>query len=320
MSFSILGTGSAVPEYVLTNDRLTEMVDTSDEWITTRTGIKRRHIMTTETITELCTKAARQALEDANTVPEELDMIICATLRGEFVTPSQACVIQQELGATCPAFDVNGACSGFIYALDVADGYFARNKAEKILVIGFDNLSSITDWTDRNTCVLFGDGGGAVVLGKGDDLLSIHVTAKGNHQVLYAPRGQNLSPMSEIQQFPPAIYMNGKEVYKFAVVSMVKGIRRAIKDAGLTQKDIDLVVPHQANYRIIEAAAEKLDSDKSRYVCNIAEYGNTAAGCIPISLDEINRTGRVKNGDYVVLCAFGGGLTTGGCVIRWNKK
>ncbi len=319
MSFSILGTGSAVPKFILTNEQLTDMVDTSDEWITTRTGIKRRHIMTDETITQLCVQAAKAALENADVKAEELDLIVCATLRGEFITPSQACVIQKEIGASCPAFDVNGACSGFVYALDVVDGYFARGRVKKALVVGFDNLSSVTDWSDRNTCVLFGDGGGAVVLGTGDDLLSIDVTAKGNYSVLYAPRGENLSPMNKVKTAPPAIYMNGKEVYKFAVVSMVRGIKKAIKDAGLKQEDIDLVVPHQANYRIIDAAADKLDIDKSKYVCDISEYGNTSAGCMPIALDEINRSGRVKKGDYIVLCAFGGGLTTGSCVIRWNK-
>lgn len=319
MSFTIKGTGKAVPEFVLTNDDLTKMVNTSDEWITTRSGIKRRHIMTTETVTDLCTKAALDALEDANITPADLDLIICATISGDYITPSQACVIQERIGAKCPAFDVNGACSGFVYALDIADGYFARNRAERILVIGFDNLSSITDWTDRATCVLFGDGGGAVVLEKGDDLLSIHLTAKGNYEVLNAPRGLNLSPMSALPEQRSSVYMNGKEVYKFAVVSMVREIKRVIKEAGLTVDDISYVVPHQANARIIDAAADKLGIDKSKYIVNIEEYGNTAAGCMPIALDEINRSGKVKNGDILVMCAFGGGLTTGSCVIRWNK-
>ena len=319
MSFSILGTGSAVPEYVLTNEQLTTMVDTSDEWITSRTGIKRRHIMTTESMTELTVKAAKLALEDANVAADELDLIICATMRGDYITPSQACIIQKELGAHCPAFDVNGACSGFIYALDIADGFFARKRVEKALVVGFENLSAITDWTDRNTCVLFGDGGGALVLGEGDGLKTINIEAFGNTDLIYAPRGESTSPMNKREMGRPVLHMNGAEVYKFAVSSMVRLIDRAITNAGLSQDDIDLVIPHQANYRIIKSAEEKLHIDKSKYVCNIAEYGNTSAGCLPIAIDEVNRTGRVKRGDNIVLCAFGSGLTTGVCVIRWDK-
>ena len=168
-------------------------------------------------MTEMCVKAAKEALEDAKITADDLDLIICATLRGEYITPSQACVVQREIGAKCPAFDVNAACSGFIYAFDVADGFFARNRVEKVLVIGYDNLSNTMDWTDRSTCVLFGDGGGAVVLGKGDDLLSIHITAKGNPDVLYAPRGENLSPFAK-EQRKPAIFMNGHEVYKLSLI------------------------------------------------------------------------------------------------------
>lgn len=319
MSFSILGTGMAVPDYVLTNEEISTMVETTDEWITSRTGIKERRVCKDETITDLCVLAAKRALEDANTDPKELDLIICATLRGEFITPSEACVIQKHIGANCPAFDVNGACSGFVYALDVADSYFASKKVKKVLVIGFDNLSNITDWEDRSTCVLFGDGGGAVVLGEGDDLLSINLTAKGNTDVLYAPRGENTSPFYTHESLKPTIYMNGPEVYRFAVVAMVKGIRKAIKDAGLTTDDIDHVIPHQANLRIIDAAAEKLKISREKYICNIEKYGNTSAGCMPIVLDEANKSGKLKKGDIIALCAFGGGLTTGSCVIRWNK-
>lgn len=316
MSFSILGTGRGVPAYAMTNDELSTMVDTSDEWIVQRTGIKTRHICKEETMTEMCVKAAKEALEDAKITADDLDLIICATLRGEYITPSQACVVQREIGAKCPAFDVNAACSGFIYAFDVADGFFARNRVEKVLVIGYDNLSNTTDWTDRSTCVLFGDGGGAVVLGKGDDLLSIHITAKGNPDVLYAPRGENLSPFAK-EQRKPAIFMNGHEVYKFAVTSLVKGVRKAVKDAGLTMDDVDYVIPHQANLRIIEAAADKLGIPREKYICTIGEYGNTSAGCMPIALDVARREGKFKKGDIIVFCAFGGGLTSGSCVVRW---
>lgn len=319
MSFTILGTGKAVPEHILTNEALSKMVDTSDEWITTRTGIKERRIFTKETFTSLSVKASLLALEDANVKPEELDLIICATMRGDYIIPSQACAIQKEIGANCPSFDLNGACSGFVYALDVADSYFKSKKIKKALIIGFDNLSSITDWEDRSTCVLFGDGGGAVVLGEGEDLLSINLTAKGNTDVLYAPAGSNTSPFNENEIQDPIVHMSGNEVYKFAVVAMTRGIRKAIKDANLTVDDIDHVIPHQANIRIIEASARKLKIPREKYVCNIDKYGNTAAGCMPIAIDEVNRSGKFKKGDLIAMCAFGGGLTTGSCVIRWNK-
>lgn len=319
MSFTILGTGMAVPKYVMTNDEMSTIVDTSDEWIRTRTGIQERHICTDETMTELSVEAALKALEDANVSPKELDLIICATIRGEYITPSQACVIQGKIGADCPAFDINAACSGFIYALNIADAFFTSGKVKKALVIGWENLSNITNWEDRSTCVLFGDGGGAVVLGEGDDLLSIHTTAKSNPDVLFAPRGENTSPFYKNGSEKPYINMNGNEVYKFAVTSMVRGIRKAVKDAGLTMADVDYVVPHQANLRIIDAAAERLDIPRENYLCNIQKYGNTSAGCMPIVLDEANKAGKFKKGDIIAMCAFGGGLTTGSCVIRWGK-
>ena len=319
MSFSILGTGKAVPEYVLTNDELSTMVETSDEWISTRTGIKKRHICKEETITELCVQAAEEAMSNAGVTAKELDLIICATLRGEYITPSQACVVQKELGATCPAFDINAACSGFIYALDVAAGFFARGRVKKVLVIALDNLSNIVDWKDRNTCVLFGDGGGAAVLGEGDALLSIEITAKGDTDVLKCPHGENTSPFYKHPSEHPYLYMNGPEVYKFAVVSMVKGIKRAIKKAGLKEEDIDWVIPHQANIRIIETAVSKLNIPSERFIRTIAEYGNTSGGSCAIALADSVSQGKFKKGDNIVFCAFGSGLTTGSCVIRWDK-
>lgn len=319
MSFSILGTGKAVPEYVLTNDELSTMVDTSDEWISTRTGIKRRHICKGETVTELCVKAANEAMNNAGVTAKELDLIICATLRGEYITPSQACVIQKEIGATCPAFDINAACSGFIYALDVADGFFSRGRVKKVLVVALDNLSNIIDWKDRNTCVLFGDGGGAAVLGEGDGLRAIEITAKGDTNVLKCPHGENTSPFYEHESEHPYLYMNGPEVYKFAVVSMVKGIKKAIKSAGLKEEDIDWVVPHQANIRIIETAVSKLNIPSDRFIRTISEYGNTSGGSCAIALADSVAQGKFKKGDNIVFCAFGSGLTTGSCVIRWDK-
>lgn len=318
MSFSIIGTGRCVPEYILSNEELSTMVETSDEWITKRTGVHERHICTDETLTDLCANAAKRAMESAGITADELDLIICATLRGDYITPAQACVVQKEIGASCPAFDINGACSGFIYALDVADGFFVRKKVKKVLVIAADNLSNITDWTDRTTCVLFGDGAGAVILSEGDGLRSIYTMAQGNPDVLNAPKGENTSPFYKHPSERSVLYMNGHEVYKFAVGAMVDGIKRAISDAGLQQSDIAYVVPHQANTRIIDTAASKLEIPADRYIYNIAHYGNTSASCMPMCLDEANKAGKFKKGDYIAMCAFGGGLTMGSAVIRWD--
>ncbi len=319
MSFSILGTGKAVPDYVLTNDELSTMVETNDEWIRTRTGIEERRVCKGETLTELTVKAATNALADAGIQPSELDLIICSTMRGENITPSQACVIQKEIGAACPAFDVNAACSGFIYALDIADGYFVRKKVKHVLVVSMDNLSNIIDWSDRSTCVLFGDGGAAAVLGEGDDLLSINLTAVGNDQVLRIPHGTNSSPFYEHEEEKAVLFMAGNEVYKFAVNAMSTGIKKAIADAGLTEEQVDHVIPHQANIRIINASAKNLGIDREKFYCNVNHYGNTSSGSVPLALDEANHAGVLKKGDIIAMCAFGAGLTTGSCVIRWSK-
>ncbi len=319
MSFSILGTGKAVPDYILTNDELSTMVETNDEWIKTRTGIEERRVCRNETLTELTVRAAKNALEDAGVAPSQLDLIICSTMRGENITPSPACMIQKEIGADCPAFDVNAACSGFIYALDVADGYFVRKKVRYVLIVSMDNLSNIIDWKDRSTCVLFGDGGAAAVLGEGEDLLSVNLTASGNDEVLRIPHGTNSSPFYEHEEEKAVLHMAGSEVYKFAVNAMSSGIKKAVADAGLTEADVDHVIPHQANIRIINASAKNLGIDRSRFFCNVSHYGNTSSGSVPLALDEANRSGVLKKGDIIAMCAFGAGLTTGSCVIRWSK-
>lgn len=320
MSFRIMGTGRCVPEYVLTNDEISTMVETSDEWISTRTGIKERRICTHETITDLAVAAAKNALENAKVSPEELDMIICGTIRGEFISPSEACVIQRHLGAKCPAFDVNAACSGFLYCMDVAAGFFARKRVKKMLIVCADNLTNCTDWEDRGTCVLFGDGAGAVVLGEGNELLSIELTTSGDFEYLRIPRGENSCPMYEHPSPRPVLYMNGREVYKFAVNAMVTGFQKAVADAGLKESDIDHVMPHQANMRIIDTAKAKLSFAPEKYIYNITRYGNTSAACIPMMLDEANRAGKFKNGDYIAMAAFGGGLSSGSAVLRWNAE
>ena len=289
MGFTIIGTGSAYPECSKTNEELSEFVETSDEWITSRTGIKSRHISTTESMLDFTAEAGRLALQNASIQAEDLDLIICATIRGDTITPSLACMVQKELGASCPAFDLNAACTGFLYALDVALGYFARKKAKNILVIAAESMSKLVNWKDRSTCVLFGDGAGAVVLAEGDGLLSIKISASGSKDFLKIDSADGNSPFSETKELDPFLEMNGKEVYKFAISSMCGDIAQVIEEAGLTQQDIDFVLPHQANSRIIEAAKSKLNIPADRYRTNIARFGNTSSASIPILLDELNR-------------------------------
>lgn len=319
MSFRILGTGSAVPEHVMTNDELSKMVETNDEWIRTRSGIRERRVCTTESLSDLATAAAQRALEDAKVTADQLDLIICATFRGEYVSPAQACIVQKNIGASCPAFDLNAACSGFLYSLDVAAGYFARKVVKKVLVVAADNVTNSVDWEDRSTCVLFGDGSGAAVLGEGDDLLSTYLTTKGDLDTLIIPHGENTFPGYQLGSQRPTIRMNGKEVYKFAVGAMSEGLEKAICDAGVQQEDIRFVIPHQANIRIIKAAAQKLHIPIEHYVCNIDRFGNTSAASVPLAMDELNRSGQLKNGDLIAMSAFGAGLTSASCVLRWNK-
>lgn len=319
MGFNIIGTGSAYPECAKTNEDLSGLVETSDEWISTRTGIKSRHVSTTETMTEYTSRAGRLALENAGITADDLDLIICATIRGDYITPSLGCMVQKELGASCPAFNVNAACSGFIYALDVALGYFARKKAKKILVVAAECMSKLVDWEDRSTCVLFGDGAGAVVLAEGDGLLSIKLSASGSKDFLKIDSAAGNSPFWQETELNPYLEMNGREVYKFAVSAMCSDLEEVIREAGLTVQDIDFVLPHQANMRIIETAKGKLGIPPERYRMNIERFGNTSSASIPILLDELNRAGELKSGSILAMTAFGGGMTTGACVIRWNK-
>ncbi len=318
MSFKILGTGRSVPQRVVTNDELSQMVDTSDEWIAQRVGIRQRHICTTETAAQLAYNAAQNALEMSRTAPGELDMIICATISADDASPSMACAVQNMLGAACPSMDVSAACSGFIYALDTAAGYFARKKVKKVLVIGAERLSRLIDWTDRNTCVIFADGAGAMVLGEGSDYLASRLHAKGGDTVIKIPNFEGLSPFNEIKTKKPVIYMNGQETFKFAVSALSGDLCDVISQAGLTAEDIAWVIPHQANTRIIESASRRVSIPAEKFAVNIENYGNTSSASIPILIDEWNREGRFNDGDYLAMCSFGGGLTSAACIVRWG--
>ena len=309
MGTKIIGTGVALPEKVLTNFDLEKMVDTSDEWITTRTGIKERRIAENETVTELATKAAQQALSNAGIDSKELDLIILATLTPEKRFPSTACLVQAQLGAErVYAFDISAACSGFIYALDVADSFIKSGKANKVLVIGAEKLSEAVDWTDRSTCVLFGDGAGAVVVERSEDdsdiLASVMYSEGSLEELLYADKCGY-------------IRMKGRELFRFAVRAMEEACREALRRAGVSPEEISLVVPHQANVRIINALAEKLGIPQEKVYVNIHRYGNTSAASIPIALHEAISEGRIKRGDLILLTAMGGGLTWGAMLLRY---
>jgi len=321
MSFKILGTGRYLPENVVTNDDLAKFLDTSDEWITERTGIKERRVSINETTTDLAVGAALAALENAGVDASERDMILCSTSSGYYTTPAMACIVQQRIGATCPAMDINSACPAFLFMLDCADGYFARGRVKKMLVIGAERMSRVLDWNDRATCVIFGDGAGAVVLGEGDNYLASHIYTKGEKDIIKIPNTDSNSPFYKNVRDPidesPYVHMKGQETFKFAVTTMCRDVRKVLAETGISEEDVKYVIPHQANLRIIEAARKRLKTPSERVYANIQRYGNTSSASIPIALDELNRAGKLQAGDEIVLAAFGAGLTSAACVIRW---
>ena len=316
MSFRIVSTGSYAPSNVVKNQDLETILDTTDQWITERTGIKTRHLSVEETAIDFGIEAARKALESGDTRPEELDLIICATVSEPYACPSVAAMVQAGIGASCPAFDVSAACSGFIFALDTAAGFFARGM-KKILVIGAEQMSRIIDWRDRMTAVIFGDGAGAALLEAGEGYITSKLHTKGGADVIKIPTHIGISPFFKGEQEKPLVHMKGQETFKFAVSVMVADIAAVTKQAGLAQSDIAHVIPHQANLRIIDAAKRRLDIPPERFAVNVDRYGNTSAASVPIVLDELSRTGKLVRGEYIVMSAFGGGLTSAACVIQW---
>lgn len=327
---SIIGTGSYVPEKVLTNDDLSKIVDTSDEWITTRTGIKERHIAAPdETTSDLAVNAARKALEAAGMAPEEIGLIIVATVTPDMFFPSTACIVQKKLGASkAVCFDISAACSGFLYALQVARHFINTGNRTNALVIGAEKLSSLINWEDRNTCVLFGDGAGAVIVRRADDgdtqapgrVLSTVMGSDGNLvDLLKVPGGAAACPVTpeNVHSRPNTIHMEGRETFKHAVTRMCQAAEQALQMAGLKTSDIDMVIPHQANARIITAIADRLGLPPEKTFINLDKYGNTSAATIPVALDEAHRSGRIKRGDVLLLVAFGGGFTWASSVLVW---
>ncbi len=317
MSLTILSTGTAVPDNSVTNDQLSKMTDTSDEWISTRTGIHSRHIATDESLTELCVRASDIAFERAGMSPSDIDLIICSTVNGDFVFPSLACCVSEKLGLTCPAFDVNAACSGFIYALDVADGYISTGKAKNILLICGEMMSRMADWNDRSTCVLFGDGAAACIVTSGHAIKYLRVTATGNTKMLYMPVGNGNSPFKPHLE-PGFLHMQGQDVFKFAVSMIGQETEAAFNALSMKADDIDLYLLHQANKRIIDMARSRLSQPEEKFPLNIDRYGNISSVSIPILLDELLTAGKIKKGSKLLLSAFGAGLTTGTCMMIWE--
>ncbi len=319
MSFRILGTGSFLPRKVLTNDDLSHMVETSDEWITKRVGVKERRVCTTETNTDMGVAAALAALEDSGVKPEELDLIIGATISADTISPGLAGMVQNRIGATCPCFDMNVACPGFLFALEVADGFFVKKTVKKVLVVSAERMSGLIDWTDRSTCVIFGDGAGAAVLGEGDSYLASELHTTGGDDVISIPTWWDNSPFYGHELKKNVVSMAGQETYKFAVTSMVRDIQSVMAKAGITGDQVKAVIPHQANYRIINEARRRLpEIAPEKFLINIQRCGNTSSASEPILLDEANRQGLLQPGDYVVLSAFGGGLSSAASVVRWG--
>jgi len=320
----ILGTGAYVPERVLTNFDLEKMVDTSDEWITQRTGISERRICEDGTCSsDLALRAARVALDNAGISPRQLDLIICATITPDTVLPATGCFLQAKLGAeNAGAFDLSAACSGFVYGTAAAHGCILSGVANLVLVVGVECLSKVTDFEDRTSCILFGDGAGAAVVGKNAEGGFIHTIlgADGTQaEMMMIPAGGSRKPTTyeTIDSREHYIRIRGREVYKFAVTKMAEMVAKVVEDAGLKIDDISLVVPHQVNIRILESAAKRLNLSMERMYVNIDRYGNTSAASVPIALHEAVTEGRVKKGDLVVLVGFGGGSTWAATALRW---
>ena len=322
----ILGTGSELPSKVMSNLDLEKLVETSDEWITTRTGIKERRILEEGKGTaDMAYAASVRALKDAGIEASDLDAIIMGTVTPDYPFPSSACVLEDMLGARGVfSFDVNAACSGFLNALSVADAFIRAGRIQKALVVGSDALSRLLNWHDRGTCILFGDGAGAVVVGASNDgnrgILSTRLRTDGSFvKTLYVPAGGSLRPASAetVERNEHTITMNGKEVFKVAVRSMEEISRAALEEAGVGVDEVSLVIPHQANHRIITALAARLGVPMEKVVVNLDRYGNTSAASVPVALDEARREGRIRSGDVVLLNAFGAGFAWGAAVIRF---
>lgn len=316
----IIGTGRVHPSTIVTNAMLEKFLDTNDEWIKTRTGMSERRVISSEKLEDLAAEASRKAIEDAGLTPADIDYIICSNVVNEYVTPGLSCIIQGAIGARCACVDVNAACSGFIYALDMADDRIKSGKAKNILVVAAEEPTRMVDWSDRSLCVLFGDGAGAVVVTKGEGLICSRLTTDCKIDCLHYVRKLEPTPYITKEEYDAPMYMNGKEVFKTAVLSSSRDIKKMLDRAGLRPADIKYYVLHQANMRIIEAIANWLKLDISHFPHNVDYCGNTSSASIPLLLDELARDGKLQKGDKILMSAFGAGFTTGACILEWTKE
>ena len=315
----IIGTGSAHTKCAVTNEMLEQFLDTTDEWITERTGIKERCVISSEKLEDLAVIAANKALEDAGLTAADIDFIICSNVVNEYVTPALSCIIQGKIGATCPTVDINAACAGFIFAMDIAEDKIQCKKAKNILIVCAEEPSRMVSWQNRSTCVLFGDGAGAAVVTEGDELKTIRLTTSSLTDVLCYQRRLEPTPYIDKEENFEPLVMRGREVFKHAVTNSCRDIRKLLNQTGLEASDIKYYVLHQANHRIIESIRGFLGVEEERVPHNVERYGNISSAALPALLDELNRAGKLHKGDKLVFSAFGAGFTTGGCVIEWAK-
>ena len=312
--------GHALPAREITNDELTRILDTSDEWIQSHTGIEKRRIITKdETISSLGAQAARMALDRAGLSVEDIDYILCSTTCGERIFPSTACMIQEKLGATCPALDINAGCTGFIYGLDLADAMLRRGNVKHVLIVAAEQISRLPDWSDRATCVLFGDAAGAAICEPGEGLRSIRLTATGNSDVLYGVMDGGNCPFSEPKMEAVPLTMSGQDIFRYAVTQSCRDVRHVLEEGGVAIGSVDYFVLHQANRRILEAARSRLKQPAKKFPVNITVYGNTGSAGIPVLLSEMAEDGRLQTGKTLVFSAFGAGLTSGAALLQYNQ-
>ena len=313
----IIGTGSALPHKVVENADLERFLDTSDEWIVTRTGIHSRHVISDERLEDLGRDAALKALADAGLAPGDIDLFICSNVVNEYMTPGLGCIIAAAVGLQCPSMDINCACPGFIYALDIADSYFRAGKVRNVLVVCAEEPTRMTSWEDRATCVLFGDGAGAAVLSEGEGVRSIRIGARPDPDKIWQFRPLEPTPFITKTETHYPLQMNGREVFRFAVTASVEDIQFVLDREGLTVGDVDYFMIHQANLRIVEGIRQRLGVPQEKFPCNIQDHGNSSSASCPILLDEYKRKGLFKKGDKLIFSAFGAGLLTAAALVEW---
>ena len=313
----ISGTGSVLPRKVVTNDMLSQFLDTSDEWIRTRTGVLSRHVISDEKLEDMAVEAAEKALKDAGMTAEDMDFIICSNVVNEYVTPALSCIIQGGIGASCPCMDINCACAGFMYALEVAESFYKAGRVKNVLIVCAEEPTRMADWSDRRTCVLFGDGAGAVVLTPGDNIKSIKLSAASATDKLWQQRTLQPTPYITKEETDIPLQMKGQDVFKFAVKAAAGDINRVLEETGTDASQVDHYLLHQANIRIINAIQHYLEQPQDKFPANIADHGNSSSACCPILLDECNRSGRFKRGDIIAMSAFGAGFVSGAVLLEW---